>query len=155
MHATLALLARTDFPAIWRVIMVNACGNNFHGSHKLTKLRHALSNKMRFNLLLDLFPLLAKKLSTVTQARRVYARYKKPSHLDRNLIVIGAGAEGLVAAYIAAAVKAKVTFVEAGKMSDGCVPSNALIKSAKLAHQMRQADHYGLEDNEPPIFFAR
>ncbi len=110
--------------------------------------------------LLGLFPLLAKKVSTLIQARRVYARYKKPAHFDRNLIVIGAGAGGLVTAYIAAAVKAKVTLIEAGKMGGdclnyGCVPSKALIKSAKLAHQMRQADHYGLEGTEPRFSFRK
>jgi pyruvate/2-oxoglutarate dehydrogenase complex dihydrolipoamide dehydrogenase (E3) component len=87
----------------------------------------------------------------VIQSRQVYARWKhvKPARFDRNLVVIGAGAGGLVSAYIAAAVKAKVTLVEVHKMGGdclnyGCVPSKALIKSATLAHQMRHADHYGL-----------
>lgn len=75
----------------------------------------------------------------------------KPKRFDRNLIVIGGGAGGLVSAYIAAAVKAKVTLVEAHKMGGdclnyGCVPSKALIKSAKLAHQMRHGSRYGLPD---------
>jgi pyruvate/2-oxoglutarate dehydrogenase complex dihydrolipoamide dehydrogenase (E3) component len=92
------------------------------------------------------------------QARKVYARWAKqrPRQFDRNLIVIGGGAGGLVSAYIAAAVKAKVTLVEAHKMGGdclnyGCVPSKALIKSAKLAHQMRHASQYGLNDT-PPVF---
>ncbi|WP_461480667.1 FAD-dependent oxidoreductase [Porticoccus sp.] len=116
-------------------------------------------------VLLGLFPLMAKKLLAVIKARRVYANYQKPSHFDRNLIVIGAGAGGLVTAYIAAAVKAKVTLIEAHKMGGdclnyGCVPSKALIKSAKLAHQMRQADHYGLEirgleSSEPGFSFRK
>ncbi|ABA57108.1 Pyruvate/2-oxoglutarate dehydrogenase complex dihydrolipoamide dehydrogenase (E3) component-like enzyme [Nitrosococcus oceani ATCC 19707] len=110
--------------------------------------------------LLGVFPLLAKKLLAVIKARRVYAGYQKPSHFDRNLIVIGAGAGGLVTAYIAAAVKAKVTLIEAHKMGGdclnyGCVPSKALIKSAKLAHQMRQADHYGLEATSPHFSFRK
>lgn len=110
--------------------------------------------------LLGLFPLIAKKLLAVIKARRVYAKYQKPSHFDRNLIVMGAGAGGLVTAYIAAAVKAKVTLIEAHKMGGdclnyGCVPSKALIKSAKLAHQMRQADHYGLESSEPGFSFRK
>jgi pyruvate/2-oxoglutarate dehydrogenase complex dihydrolipoamide dehydrogenase (E3) component len=75
----------------------------------------------------------------------------KPKRFDRNLIVIGGGAGGLVSAYIAAAVKAKVTLVEAHKMGGdclnyGCVPSKALIKSAKLAHQIRHGSRYGLPD---------
>lgn len=110
--------------------------------------------------LLGLFPLIAKKLLSVIKKRRVYARYQKPKHFDRNLIVIGAGAGGLVSAYIAAAVKAKVTLIEAHKMGGdclnyGCVPSKALIKSAKLAHQMRQADHYGLEATSPRFSFRQ
>jgi pyruvate/2-oxoglutarate dehydrogenase complex dihydrolipoamide dehydrogenase (E3) component/uncharacterized membrane protein YdjX (TVP38/TMEM64 family) len=110
--------------------------------------------------LLGLFPLIAKKLLAVIKARRVYANYKKPAYFDRNLIVIGAGAGGLVTAYIAAAVKAKVTLIEAHKMGGdclnyGCIPSKALIKSAKLAHQMRQANHYGLERTEPGFSFRQ
>ncbi|WP_428239594.1 FAD-dependent oxidoreductase [Gynuella sp.] len=110
--------------------------------------------------LLGLFPLVAKKILNVIKARRVYSGYQKPKQFDRNLIVIGAGAGGLVAAYIAAAVKAKVTLVEAHKMGGdclnyGCVPSKALIRSAKLAQQMRQAQHYGLDNVEPGFSFRR
>jgi pyruvate/2-oxoglutarate dehydrogenase complex dihydrolipoamide dehydrogenase (E3) component/uncharacterized membrane protein YdjX (TVP38/TMEM64 family) len=102
-------------------------------------------------VLLGIFPLIAKALMNLVQKRKVYARWKsvRPATFDRNLIVIGGGAGGLVSAYIAAAVKAKVTLVEAHKMGGdclnyGCVPSKALIKSAKLAHQMQHADRYGL-----------
>ncbi|AJQ95627.1 pyruvate/2-oxoglutarate dehydrogenase complex, dihydrolipoamide dehydrogenase (E3) component,-related enzyme [Gynuella sunshinyii YC6258] len=107
---------------------------------------------------LGLFPLVAKKILNVIKARRVYAGYRKPRQFDRNLIVIGAGAGGLVSAYIAAAVKAKVTLIEAHKMGGdclnyGCVPSKALIRSAKLAQQMRHAQHYGLESVEPRFSF--
>lgn len=99
--------------------------------------------------LLGLFPWLAKLGLNRWQQRRIYARWHRPARFDRNLVVIGAGAAGLVTSYIAAAVKAKVTLVEAGKMGGdclnyGCVPSKALIKSAKLAYQMRHADQYGL-----------
>ncbi|WP_430511304.1 dihydrolipoyl dehydrogenase family protein [Pannonibacter phragmitetus] len=85
--------------------------------------------------------------------------WTKPKRFDRNLIVIGAGAAGLVSSYIAAAAKAKVTLVEAHKMGGdclnfGCVPSKALIRSAKAAHQMRHADRYGLEAVEPRVPFA-
>ncbi|MCP6379368.1 FAD-dependent oxidoreductase, partial [Klebsiella pneumoniae] len=75
-------------------------------------------------------------------------------------IVIGAGAAGLVTSYIAAAVKAKVTLIEAHKMGGdclnyGCVPSKALIRSAKAAHQMRHAGHFGLESTAPSFSFKR
>ena len=110
--------------------------------------------------LLGIFPLLAKKVVAIIQSRRAYARWQRPAKFDRNLIVIGAGAGGLVSSYIAAAVKAKVTLVEAHKMggdclNTGCVPSKALIKSAKLAQQIRQGSRYGLNDREPSLSFTR
>ena len=80
-------------------------------------------------------------------------RWTKPKRFERNLIVIGAGSAGLVSAYIAATVKAKVTLVEAHEMggdclNTGCVPSKALIKSAKVAHQIADAARFGI--NAPP-----
>ncbi|MFN3846109.1 MAG: FAD-dependent oxidoreductase [Paracoccaceae bacterium] len=110
--------------------------------------------------LLGLFPWIARMFLNALNRRKVYARWTKPAKFDRNLIVIGAGAAGLVSAYIAAATKAKVTLIEAHKMGGdclnyGCVPSKALIKSAKLAHQMRHADHYGLAAVVPEVPFAR
>jgi pyruvate/2-oxoglutarate dehydrogenase complex dihydrolipoamide dehydrogenase (E3) component len=101
--------------------------------------------------LLGLFPLIAKKIVDFFKARKVYAKWAsvKPAKFDRNLVVIGAGAAGLVSAYIAAAVKAKVTLIEAHKMGGdclnyGCVPSKAIIKSAKLMKQMAHAQDYGI-----------
>ena len=111
-------------------------------------------------VLLGVFPLIARRIVEAVQKRKVYAKWRavRPRRFDRNLIVIGAGAGGLVSAYIAAAVKAKVTLVEAHKMGGdclnyGCVPSKALIKSAKLAHQMRHGHRYGLNDSTPGFSF--
>lgn len=111
-------------------------------------------------VLLGLLPLAVNKVLALVKRRKVYARWKgmKPSRFDRNLVVIGAGAGGLVSAYIAAVVKAKVTLVEAHKMGGdclnyGCVPSKALIRSAKLAHQMRHGADYGLSDAAPDFSF--
>lgn len=108
--------------------------------------------------LLATFPILAKGISGWLDRRRIYARWQRPRTFDRNLVVIGAGAAGLVAAYIGAAVKAKVTLVEAHKMGGdclnyGCVPSKALIRSAKLAHQIRNGQRYGLESRAPAFSF--
>ena len=91
---------------------------------------------------------------------KVYDRWTRPARFDRNLIVIGAGAAGLVSAYIGAATKARVTLIEGHVMGGdclnyGCVPSKALIKSAKLAHQMRHADRYGLQGADPQFSFAK
>ena len=111
-------------------------------------------------VLLGVLPLGVNKLLQYLKRRKVYARWKsvRPARFDRNLIVIGAGAGGLVSAYIAAVVKAKVTLVEAHKMGGdclhyGCVPSKALIRSAKLAQQMQHGAKYGLSDSTPVFSF--
>jgi dihydrolipoamide dehydrogenase len=109
--------------------------------------------------LLGVFPLIAKKALGVIQARRVYARWTRPARFDRNLVVIGAGSAGLVSAYIAAAVKAKVTLIEKHRMggdclNTGCVPSKALIKSARLLSQIKRAQEYGLKTASAEFDFA-
>lgn len=109
--------------------------------------------------LLGVFPLLARKALEIYKSRQALSQWKKPAHFDTNLVVIGAGSGGLVSAYIAAAVKAKVVLVEKHQMggdclNTGCVPSKALIRSAKLAHEMRHADHYGLKSQQPEVDFA-
>ncbi len=113
-------------------------------------------------VLLGVFPLLAKKFIDGIKARRVYAPWaqKKPRRFDRNMVVIGAGAAGLVTSYIAAAVKAKVTLVESHKMGGdclnyGCVPSKALIKTATLARQMRHSADYGIASASYTLDFAQ
>ncbi len=100
--------------------------------------------------LLALFPLIAKIAVGFIRKRRVYAGWRKPESFDYNLLVIGGGSAGLVSAYIAAAVKAKVALIEKDKMggdclNTGCVPSKALIRSAKAADTLRHASRYGLE----------
>lgn len=122
-----------------------------------------LSGILSFNLLasfalLGLFPLIAKGILTILKKRRVYKNYNKPKKFDRNMIVIGAGAGGLVTSYIAATVKAKVTLIEAGEMGGdclnyGCVPSKALIKSAKVVEQIRHGERYGLNNTQPDFAF--
>jgi pyruvate/2-oxoglutarate dehydrogenase complex dihydrolipoamide dehydrogenase (E3) component/uncharacterized membrane protein YdjX (TVP38/TMEM64 family) len=113
-------------------------------------------------VLLGLFPLIAKKIVDVVQGRKIYARWAavKPKSFDRNLVVIGAGAAGLVTSYIAAVVKAKVTLVESHKMGGdclnyGCVPSKALIKTATLLQQMRESGKYGIQRAEATVDFAQ
>ncbi|MBH0064464.1 FAD-dependent oxidoreductase [Psychrobacter sp. SZ93C1] len=125
----------------------------------------SLSGILSLNLilsfaLLGIFPLIAKGILNVFKKRRVYKNYSKPKQFDRNMIVIGAGAGGLVTSYIAAAVKAKVTLIEAGEMGGdclnyGCVPSKAVIKSAKIADQIRHGENYGLENASPQFSFKK
>ena len=109
--------------------------------------------------LLGIFPLLAKFALNRIKARKVYRRWKKPHRFDRNLIIIGGGAAGLVAAYVGAVAKAKVTLVEAALMGGdclnfGCVPSKALIRAAKLVHLARHASALGLRDARMEFDFA-
>ncbi len=110
-------------------------------------------------VLLGLFPLLAKRMVSVVKARQVLKNFPKPKRFDRNLIVIGAGAAGLVTAYIAAAVKAKVTLVEKHKMggdclNTGCVPSKALIRSAKFLNHVDRAKEFGIKSAQVDFDFA-
>lgn len=108
--------------------------------------------------LLAIVPWIAKGIIGMLQRRKVYAGFTKPKKFDRNLVVIGAGSAGLVSALIGATVKASVTLVEANDMggdclNTGCVPSKAIIKSAKVAAMIREADKYGLEASEPKVPF--
>ncbi|MBD3892890.1 bifunctional TVP38/TMEM64 family protein/FAD-dependent oxidoreductase [Hydrogenophaga sp.] len=109
--------------------------------------------------LLGIFPLISKALVGWSQRRKVYARWPKPASFDRNLVVIGAGAGGLVSSYIAAAVKAKVSLIEGHKMGGdclnyGCVPSKALIRSAKMAKQFQKAEAFGFKGAAASLDFA-
>jgi uncharacterized membrane protein YdjX (TVP38/TMEM64 family) len=128
---------------------------------QLTSVKGLLSAPLLLSFaLLGLFPWLAKALVLALRRRQIYSKWSRPSRFDRNLIVIGGGAAGLVSAYIAAATKAKVTLIEANRMGGdclnyGCVPSKALIRSAKLAHEFRQAAHFGLTPVAPTIDFQK
>jgi pyruvate/2-oxoglutarate dehydrogenase complex dihydrolipoamide dehydrogenase (E3) component/uncharacterized membrane protein YdjX (TVP38/TMEM64 family) len=110
-------------------------------------------------VLLGLFPLLAKAMVGWWRRRRVYRGWRPPRRFDRNLIVVGAGAGGLVTALIGATVRAKVTLIEAKEMggdclNTGCVPSKALIRSARTAHEIRTAGDYGIAAAEPQVRFG-
>jgi pyruvate/2-oxoglutarate dehydrogenase complex dihydrolipoamide dehydrogenase (E3) component len=88
------------------------------------------------------------------------ARRSRPRSFDRNLVVIGAGAAGLTAAYLGATLKARVTLVEAAAMGGeclnvGCVPSKALLHAARLVRQIRGAAEFGVDAGEPQVDFAR
>ncbi len=109
--------------------------------------------------LLGVFPLVARKLLALLSARKVYQGLTPPRSFDQDMVVIGAGSGGLVSAYIAAAVKARVTLIERHAMggdclNTGCVPSKALIKSARVAQSIREADKYGIQAQHPDIDFA-
>lgn len=110
-------------------------------------------------ILLGLFPLIAKKAMDYLKRRKYLKRYRRPERFDYNMVVIGAGSAGLVSAYIAAAVKAKVALIEKHKMggdclNTGCVPSKALIRSAKMLSYAQRAKDFGFESAEIKYNFA-
>ncbi|MCP4284836.1 MAG: FAD-dependent oxidoreductase [Gammaproteobacteria bacterium] len=127
---------------------------------KIDSLSGILSPGLIFSfVLLGVFPLIAKKILSGIKARKVLAGYSKPRKFDRNLIVIGAGSGGLVAALIAAAVKSRVTLIEKHKMggdclNTGCVPSKALIRSARYMEQTRRAEEFGFKSASAEFDFA-
>lgn len=110
-------------------------------------------------VLLGIFPLLARKLVEIVRRNKVYTGWRKPARFERNLVVIGAGSAGLVTAYIAAAVKARVTLVEKHKLggdclNTGCVPSKALIRSAKFLSHITRAHEFGIKSARAEFDFA-
>jgi len=127
---------------------------------QIDSLQGILSPALIFSFtLLGLLPLISKKFIEYLKAKKVYQGFNKPSQFDHNMVVIGAGSGGLVSAYIAAAVKAKVTLIEKHKMggdclNTGCVPSKALIKSAKLMHQINHAEKLGIKSAQAKVDFA-
>lgn len=109
--------------------------------------------------LLGVFPLVAKKSVDGVKGRQALRHYPRPRRFDYNLIVIGAGSGGLVTAYVAAAVKAKVALIERHKMggdclNSGCVPSKALIRSAKIMSYARRAGQFGFKKATVDYDFA-
>ncbi len=112
-------------------------------------------------VLLGIFPLVAKKVLDALKARKVYARWEnqRPAKFDYNMVVIGAGSAGLVSAYIGAATKAKVALIEKHRMggdclNTGCVPSKALIRSARLLSQIARSKEFGIDRASASFDFA-
>lgn len=110
--------------------------------------------------LLGIMPLIAKMILGYLKRKKVYKGYKKPASFDNNLLVIGAGSAGLVSAYIAAAVKAKVTLIEREKMggdclNTGCVPSKALLHVANNVYQAKNSSHLGININDVTVDFPQ
>ncbi|MFY0639684.1 MAG: FAD-dependent oxidoreductase [Bermanella sp.] len=111
-------------------------------------------------VLLAIFPWVARTLINKVKKNRALKAYKKPKSFDDNLLVIGAGAGGLVSSYIAAATKAKVTLIEKHKMggdclNTGCVPSKAIIHAASLTHEARGAKSVGVNVGKVDVDFAK
>lgn len=110
-------------------------------------------------VLLGLFPWLARAGVTLTERRRLAKRYDRPQHFEQDVVVIGGGSAGLVASYIAAAVKARVMLVERERLggdclNTGCVPSKALIRAARSVNEIRRAPAFGVQAGEPDVNFS-
>ena len=128
---------------------------------KIDSLSGILSPGLIFSFaLLGIFPLIAKKVVDMIKARKRYEGYTKPEKFDQDIAVLGAGSGGLVSAYIGAVVKAKVTLIEKSKMggdclNTGCVPSKALIRSAKLMNNIKHSEKYGVQHATGEVDFAK
>lgn len=126
----------------------------------IESLNNILSAKLIGSFaLLGIFPFIAKKVTGHYRLKKIYSKFPKPARFDYNLVVIGGGSAGLVASYIASAVKARVALVEAEKMggdclNTGCVPSKALLKSAKVASLIQRARAFGLENASAQVDFT-
>jgi len=128
---------------------------------KIDSLSGILSIEMLLSFaLLGMLPIGSKKIIMILKSRKIYKKWNKPKNFDYNMVVIGAGAAGLVTSYIAAAVKAKVALIEKDKMggdclNTGCVPSKALIKSAKVAHTITKSKEFGINASIESIDFQK
>ena len=110
-------------------------------------------------LLLAMLPFIGRKIVNTIANRKALKGFTKPDKFDTNLVVIGAGSAGLVTAYIAAAVKAKVTLIEKHKMGGdclnyGCVPSKAILRSAKLMSHVARSKEFGIHTASAEFDFA-
>ena len=128
---------------------------------KIESLKGILSPSMIISLvLLGILPLISKFIINWIKLNKHLRKFKKPKSYDYNMIVIGGGSAGLVSSYIAAAVKAKVLLVEKHKMggdclNTGCVPSKAIIKSAKVANILKHSNEFGIDAKDIKIDFKK
>lgn len=163
------MMGLTHF-SVWRFFFVSQIGmlpgtlvyvNAGTEISKINALQDVLSPGLLLSfVLLGVLPLVSRKLIRLYTAYAGLRRFKKPAAFDYNMVVIGGGSAGLVSAYIASAVKAKVALIEKHKMggdclNTGCVPSKALIRSAKIFNSLRNADKYGLEKIDPQFTFSK
>lgn len=163
------VMGLTQF-SVWRFFLVSQIGmlpgtfvyvNAGTEISKIESLKGILSPGLLISFsLLGVLPLLSKWLIGYFRSRKHLRKYKKPSMFDFNMVVIGGGSAGLVSAYIASAVKAKVALIEKHKMggdclNTGCVPSKALIRSSKIFNYFRRASEFGLEPVAPKLQFSK
>ncbi len=110
-------------------------------------------------VLLAVFPFISRSILGALKTRKKLSAWKKPARFDYNIVVIGAGAAGLVTSYIAAVLKARVLLIEKHEMggdclNTGCVPSKALIRTAKLVKQIQNPQTYGISAASATVNFS-
>ena len=163
------LMGLTNF-SMWRFFFVSQIGmlpgtlvyvNAGTEISKIESLKGILSPSLLLSFsLLGIMPLISKWLIGYFRSRKHLRKYKKPKGFEYNMVVIGGGSAGLVSAYIASAVNAKVALIEKHKMggdclNTGCVPSKALIRSAKILNYFKRAEEFGLGKQNAQIDFAK
>ena len=127
---------------------------------QVNSLSELMSGSVVFSFaLLGLFPLIARLLVKTIQRRTIMRNHVKPRRFDANVVVIGAGSAGLVAALIVARAKAKVILIEKNKMGGdclnaGCIPSKSFIRSGRIMSYIRRANEFGLENADADVNFA-
>ena len=109
--------------------------------------------------LLGVFPLIGRAILNRLKRKKLSKQYPRPESFDANVVVIGGGSAGLVAAIIAAGSKAKTVLIEKDKMggdclNTGCVPSKTLIRSGRIMSYIRRAEEFGLTGATAQVDFA-
>ncbi len=126
---------------------------------QISSLKGLLSPQILLSFaFIGVLPLVAKGLMNAWKNRRLISKYKAPKKFEYNIVVIGAGSGGLVSSLIAAAVNAKVALIEKHKMggdclNTGCVPSKALIRSAKIYSYVKAASEFGIDVSDAKVDF--
>ncbi|CAE7236501.1 merA [Symbiodinium microadriaticum] len=119
---------------------------------QITSLSGLVSGSVIISLVLvGIFPLIGRLIINAIQKNKVLRGFKKPKKFDANVLVIGGGSAGLVAAIIAVGAKAKTVLVEKDKMggdclNTGCVPSKSIIRSGRIMSYIRRAREYGIDN---------
>jgi dihydrolipoamide dehydrogenase len=110
--------------------------------------------------LLGILPWITKGILGFVRRQKAPVSFAKPKHFDANVVVIGAGSAGLVSSIIAAGAKAKVILIEKHRMggdclNTGCVPSKAIIRSARIADYIKRAAEFGIDGAKGQVNFPK
>jgi len=128
---------------------------------QISSLSGLVSPSILFSFaLLGLLPWIARYLLSLVNRPKPPKQFAKPKSFEANMVVIGAGSAGLVSSIVAAGAQAKVILIEKHKMggdclNTGCVPSKALIRSARIADYIKRGQDFGIDDAAGQVNFAK